>query len=260
MNLKPILKRSALPYLILAAGGTGLVLRVLLYTLAIDSRGLLPRYHPLHVVTLLLTAAIAIGLAAVMGKLDGSNSYRKNFPASLPAGFASFCSAAWLLMVVFSLLEHVAGKLDMLLAILAFLSVPCLIFTGWCRIKGQRPLFLFHAVVFLFCALYMVCQYRVWSANPQLPDYIFHIFACVFLTLSAYYHTAFDVGAGRRRMQLFCSLMAAYLCFLALVGSGDGRFYFGGGVWALGNLCALDLPPRSLPSDTIRIPNISETE
>ena len=141
---------------------------------------------------------------------------------------------------------------------LAFLSVPCLIFTGYCRIKGQRPFVLFHAVIFLFYALYMVCQYRVWSAEPQLPDYIFHIFACVFLTLTAYYHTAFDVGVGKRRMQLFCGLMAAYLCFLALVGSGDGRFYFGSGVWAWANLCPLDPPASRQSSDTIRIPTFPE--
>lgn len=258
MNQKLTLKLSALPFLVLAAGGTGLVLRVLLYTLGTDSCGLLPRYHPLHVVTLVLTAAIAIGLVLILRKLDGSNSYRKNFPASFPAGLCTFFSAGWLLTVAFSLLERAAGKLDMVLAVLAFLSVPCLIFTGYCRIKGQRPFFPFHAVIFLFYALYMVCQYRVWSAEPQVPDYIFHIFACVFLTLTAYYHTAFDVGVGRRRMQLFCGLMAAYLCFLSLVGSGDGRFYFGGGVWALANLCPLDPPPRRQRADTIRIPTIPE--
>lgn len=258
MNQKLTLKLSALPFLILGAGGTGLVLRVLLYTLGTDSRGLLPRYHPLHVVTLVLTAATAIGLFWIIRKLDGSNRYRKNFPASFPAGFVTFFSAGWLLLVAFSLLERAAGKLDMVLAVLAFLSVPCLVVTGIFRIKGKRPLFLFHGFVFLFYALYMVCQYRVWSAEPQLPDYIFHIFACVFLTLTAYYHTAFDVGAGRRRMLLFCSLMAAYLCFLSLVGSGDGRFYFGGGVWALANMCPLDPPPRKQRADTIRIPTIQE--
>lgn len=258
MNQKLTLKHTALPFLILGAGGLGLVLRVLLYTLGTDSRGLLPRYHPLHVVTLVLTAATAAGLVWVLRKLDGSNSYRRNFPASFPAGLLTFFSAGWMLLVAFSLVERAAGTLDVLLAVLAFLSVPCLLFTGYCRIQGRRPLFLFHAVIFLFFALYMVCQYRVWSAEPQLPDYFFHIFACVFLTLSAYYHTAFDVGVGRRRMQLFCGLMAAYLCFLSLVGSGDGRFYFGGGVWALANLCTLESPPRKQRSDTIRIPTLQE--
>lgn len=258
MNQKLTLKLSALPFLILGAGGTGLVLRVLLYTLATDSRGLLPRYHPLHVITLLLTSAIAVGLVVVLRKLNGSNSYRKNFPASTPAAAATLFSAGWLLLVAFSLLKRAAGALDFLLAVLAFLSVPCLVLTGIFRFQGRRPHFLLHAVIFLFYALYMVCQYRVWSANPQLPDYIFHIFACVFLTLSAYFHTAFDVGVGKRRMQLYCGLMAAYLCFLALVGSGDGRFYFGGGVWALANLCPLEPPKRRPRSDTIRIPTIPE--
>ena len=45
MNFKPTIKRAALPFLVLAAGGMGLTLRVMLYTLGLDVRGLLPRYH-----------------------------------------------------------------------------------------------------------------------------------------------------------------------------------------------------------------------
>lgn len=260
MNRLPTLKRSALPFLILGAGGMGLVLRVLLYTLGTDSRGLLPRYHPLHVVTLLLTLSTVTALALIIPKLGGSKKYNKNFPASAPCAAAIFLSAGLMLVTAYALLEKAAGKLDMALAVMAFLTVPCLLYTGWCRLKGKRPFFLCHGVICLFFALYMVGQYRVWSANPQLPDYIFHLFACVFLTLTAYYRTTFDVRAGKRRMLLFCALLAVYLCFLSLVGSGDGRFYFAGGVWALGNLCPLDLPPRRQKQDTLRIPTVPEAE
>lgn len=258
MKIKPALKISALPFLVLGAGGVGLVLRVMLYTLGEDSRGLLPRYHALHVLTLLLTLCVTAVLVLTVKKLDGSNRYRKNFPASTPVGLANFFAAAWLLMSAFSILNKASETLEYLLAALAFCSVVSMGCAGYCRMKGKRPFFLFHSVICLFFAFNMVCRYRSWSANPQLPDYCFHLFACVFLTLSAYYRAAFDVGMGRRRMHLFCSLMAVYLCFLSLVGSGDGRFYFSGGIWALANLCPLEPPARRQKQDTIRIPTIPE--
>lgn len=260
MNKKSAIHLSALPFLVLGAGGTGLVLRVLLYTLTEDSRGLLPRYHYLHLLTLLLTVGVATGLFRTIWDLSGSKRYHKNFPKSPAAGIAILISAGWMLLYAFSLLGRAENRLDTLLVVLAFLCVPCLAATGVYRIRGKRPFFAFHGIICLFCVFNMICQYRLWSGNPQVTDYLFQIFACISLTLTTYYRTAFDLGMGRRRLYLFSNLMAVYLCFLSLVGSGDGRFYFGGLVWALANLCVLDPPPRQMRSDTIRIPAIPEKE
>lgn len=260
MDKKFTIKRSALPFLVLGAGGLGLVLRVLLYTLTVDSKGLLPHNHPLHVATVLLALATAGFLAWRLWNLGGSRNYRKNFPASIPAGFATMASAGWMLMLAFSLLNQAVGRLDWALVVLAFLSTLCLLYTGYCRFRGKRPFFLAQGVITVFCVVYMVSQYRIWSANPHLPDYMFHVFACVFLSLTGYYATAFAARVGNRRMLLFCGLMALFLCFLSLVGQGDGTFYFGGGIWAFGSLCTLDPPKRRPKSDTKKIPTISEKE
>lgn len=258
MDKKITIKSSALPFFILGAGGLGLVLRVLLYALTMDRSGLLPRFHPLHAAALLLSIATAGGLVWTLRKLDGSRSYRKNFPASTGAGIANLFSAGWLLMLAYSLLAQADSRLDWALVVLAFLSVACLIYTGYCRFRGQRPFFLAQGLITVFYAVYMVCQYRIWSANPQIPDYLFHVFACVFLCLTGYYLTAFSVKSGSRRGLLFCGLMAGFLCFLSLVGEGDSRFYVGGCIWALGNLCIIDPPKRRVKSDTIKIPDVSE--
>ena len=55
---------------------------------------------------------------------------------------------------------------------------------------------------------------------------------------------AFDVGLGRRRMQLATGLMAAYLGYAALSGSGYLILYFGCAVWALTDLCSLTPKPK----------------
>lgn len=260
MNFKPTIKRTALPFLILGAGGAGLVLRVMLYTLGVDSQGLLPRMHLMHLLTLLLTAAVAILLIPSAKRLDGSNRFRHNFPASTSGGLSAVTAALFLLSMGLDLLSRADDTLEYVQVGMLLGSVLCLLVTGIFRFRGKRPMVLFHGFLSLAFAFHMVCQYRLWSANPQLPDYIFHIFACVCLTLTAYNRAAFDVGMGKRTVFLFVSLMAVYLCFLALVGAGDARFYVAGGIWALGNLCPLDPPEKRKFHNTIRIPDLTERE
>jgi hypothetical protein len=258
MNFKPTIKRAALPFLVLAAGGMGLTLRVMLYTLGMDVRGLLPRYHVFHVLTLALTACVAVALIFAARRLRGSGRYRANFPKSAGAALGTWAAALWLISAAFTMLRRIKEPLDALLAVLAFAAAACMVITGRCRLQGKRPNFLYHSVICLFFACNMVCQYRSWSGNPQLPDYVFHLFACIFLTLTAYYRAAFDLGMGRRGRFLLCNLMSVYLCFLSLVGAGDLRLYFAGGLWAMSNLCALEPPSRTAPRDTIVIPDLSE--
>lgn len=237
--MKPTLKIQALPFLVLGAGGTGLVLRVLLYTLAVDNRGLIPRNHPLHMLSILLTLFVVALVVISVQNLRGSNSYSFNFPQSRAGFVGNLFAAGWLLTAAFTLLEEAEGALEMLHFLLALVNVPCLVFTGYCRLKSKRPAFFCHGLLCLFLALNMICQYRSWSGDPQVEGYLFHIFACVFLALTAYYRTAFDLGMGKRRLYLLFSLMSVYFCFLSLVGAGDGKFYFGLGIWAFTNLYPL---------------------
>lgn len=258
MNFNPTIKRSALPFMILGAGGAGLTLRVMLYTLGMDAQGLLPRMHLFHLLTLLLTAAVAILLIPCARRLDGSNRFRHNFPASIPGGLSAIASGLILLGMGLDLLSRSSEPLDYLHAGMTLASVLCLFATGILRFRGKRPVVLFHGFLSLAFAVHGVFQYQVWSSNPQLPDYIFHIFACTCLTLTAYYRAAFDVGLGKRPIFLFFSLMAVYLSFLCLVGAGDVRFYVAGGIWALGNLCPMDPPKKRKFQNTIRIPDLNE--
>ena len=57
--------------------------------------------------------------------------------------------------------------------------------------------------------------------------------------LFSYYQTAFDVGMGKRRMQLGTGLLTVFACFAAIPGSQTALLYLTGGIWALTNLCAL---------------------
>lgn len=240
--MKKILSPICLPAIAGAAGGIGLLLRLGLYAMQ-DSNGLLPAQHPLHIASVVIAVCAAAIIAVTVKPLDGSNRYRDNFPPSPVSGVGSLFTAICLLPAVFVLFENASGNLDYAVAVFGLLSIPCLLFTGYCQWKGKRPSLLFHGAICLFFALHMVCRYRLWSGNPQIEDYLLPLFGSVFLTLGAYYRTAFDAGMGRRRMLIYCGLMALVSCLPSVAGSDDAAFFLAGAVWTATNLCVLT-PPR----------------
>lgn len=241
--MKKIFSHTHLPAIAAISGGIGLLLRLGLYAMQ-DQNGLLPAHHPFHMVSVLIALCAAVVIAVTVKPLDGSNRYRDNFPPSLIGGIGSLLAAACLPPVVFQLFRNASGNLDYVVAVFGILSIPCLLFTGYCQWKGKRPSLLFHGAICLFFALHMVCRYRLWSGNPQIEDYLLPLFGNVFQTLAAYYRTAFDAGMGRRRMLLFCGLMAVTCCLPSAAGTGDAPFFLAGAVWAVTSLCVLTPPPR----------------
>ena len=241
--MKQLIKPRLLPLLSLAAGISGLLLQWLLFLLTLDGRGLVAEPHMLHILALLIQgAAIAAFIIGVL-PLQGHNRYADNYPASVTGGIGSFALAAGILLTVPSRLSIRGNGLVLLWMVLGGLTVPCLIFTGVCRLRGKRPAFLFHSVTCLFFAVQLVLSCQSWSKEPQISTYIFSLLGCIALMLNAYYRAAFDSGIGRRRMQLFTGLAAGSLCLAALPGSDCPLLLLTGSLWTLTNLCVPE-PPR----------------
>lgn len=238
------------------AGFTGLTLRAVLYRIGFDDKGLLPAFHPLHMACLLLTIAVTVCLVLQARSLGGSNDRESNFPASLWRFAGSFAGGGMLLFSAFGLTCEIESPLDLARTVLAFCCSAAMLIAGYAPLTGRRPRFGLYVVVCVYFALDMICRYQVWSGNPQLPDYCFHILANVFLVLSAYHRIAFEVGMGRRRMHIFCSLMAAFLCMLSLIGPDKFEFYLGGGLWAASSMCTLD-PPAEAPGEPEELQDVS---
>lgn len=241
------MKKSAkiLPILMLFSGAVTLALRFTLYAVAVDEKDLLTSGHPLEILLWLLTAATLALVIAAVRPLDGSNRYADNFGPSVAGALGAFALAAGILLpVIFSGTGVYAG-LNRLRNLLGYLAAASLVAVGVCRLRGRQPFFGFHGLVCLFFAIHMVSRYRTWSRNPQLQDYVFSLCACIALMLFAFYQAAFDVGSGRRRMQLGTGLMAVYLCIGALYGAENPLICVTGCVWVLTNLC----PLRSLPQE-----------
>ena len=230
----------------LLAAAPGLVcalLRLGLYALE-EPTGLLPRNHPLHIATLVLALVTAAAVWRFVLPLKGPGEYAPNFPADRLATTGSCFAAFWMLFAAFGIRAQAVDRLGLTWAVLAFLAIPCLLCIGISRLTGRRPFFLLHGLLCLFFAVSMIGQYRIWSSNPQIADYLFDLLACVFLPLAAYYRASFDLDTGKRRKLLLCGLLAGFFCICSLAGEGEKRLYLSGALWVLTDLCAVNPAPQ----------------
>lgn len=225
----------SLQLLPVSLGSICMLLRLALYAQK-EPSGLLPYAHPLHIATLVIGILAVLTIAASVIKLNGSRRFTPNFPASRVAACGSFFAGLWLLPAAFSILESADSGLGIAWGISGFCAIPCLIYNSWCRFTGRRTHFLLHGSLCLFYLLNMLCRYRFWSGNPQIPDYLFPFFSCIFLALAAYHRMQFSLGQGQRRALLFCGLMAGFCCIASLAGEGEKHFYLSGALWSLTDL------------------------
>lgn len=237
-----------LPAAVAILGVLGCLLRGALYKFCLDGKGLLPANHPLELALWALTLAALALIFLSVWKLDGSNRYPDNFSPSFPAAAGHILAAAGILLTVLLKRPRMSGVLGGLWQAVGLICVPCLAAAGFARLRGKRPFFLLHMAPCLFLVFHIVNHYRLWSGNPQLQDYIFTLFGTMALMFFGFYNAAFDVGSGRRRMQLGMGLAAVYLCLVNLPDCGYPFLYLGCIAWAITGLCTLDPKPRQ-PSE-----------
>lgn len=232
------------PYLILGCGGVGAALRYWMYMSAVDEKGLLRSGNLQLILLLILTAAVAVLTWVTVRKMDGSNRFTANFPPSMLGGATSMLAALGTLTTLPVDRIGTLGRLEMSWLVIGLLSIPGMAVAGLFRAQGKRPPFYCHGIACVFFGLHLANQYRLWSGNPEIMDYCFQLFASVGLMVAAYHHTAFDVGLGRRQLQLATNLLTAFCCFVCVSDLEMGLFYLSWGLWCLANLCALVPPPR----------------
>lgn len=238
-------KERSLKYLILSAGTLGSVLRAVLYATGVDEKGLLVTGHWAGTGVWLLTAAVAAAMLILLRDLTGPEQYRDAFPASV------FSAAGSILAGVAFLLcgapEAAEGNLAIAELVLRFAAAISLACVGFCRFAGRKPFPLLHGAVCLYLALRMVCQYRLWSADPQLQNYCFCLGAYLALMLTAYQLAAFDAGFGSHKKLWTCGLAAVYLCAVSLAGNGEAFFLLCSGIWTFTSLSSLKHRRRKPP-------------
>lgn len=232
--MKLAVKPNQMKLLLGAAGILGLVLRAVLYTAGVDPKGLLIRGYWAGVAVWLLTAAVAAVLLLWCRRLAKSRNYQTVFPASVfSAAGAALAGIAFALSPVSQAPSDTFASIE---SVMRFIAAGSLICVSYCRFRGKAPLFLCHSAVCLYLALRLVCQYRIWSADPQLQNYVFYMGTHVALMITAYQFAAFDAGYGSHRKLWAAGLAGTYLSVVSVAGSDDPFFLICCALWVLSNL------------------------
>ena len=239
MKNKPKILR--LLFLCLIPALTGFVLRFFLYRTGFDEKGILSSSNPLHLICCALVPAAALWLVLQLKSMK-KRDFRPGNAAGvcrmlggLAAGGLMAYSAVGLLLAGGNALAMVRA----LLAAAAALSMPLSVYAPR---EWKIPRLAGRALITLYFVLDMLARYQVWSGNPQLPDYVFHVAALVCLSLCSYHRLAFCTGIGKRKAHVFFSLMAMVLCVMAMIGPESKVFYLAGALWAGAGMCTLTPP------------------
>lgn len=238
--------RNYLPHTFAALGIAAAAARLGQMQFGVDGKGLLIPGHPLDLLVWALTAVAALLAVLSVRKLEGSELYADNFGPSHAAAIGCTALMGGIASTVFAGAD-VFLRLDVIRNYLGMLAVPLLFWLGICRIQGKQPFFLFHGALCLFLTVHTVSHYQTWCARPMVQNFFFPMAASISLALFAYYQTAFDVGLGKRRMQLGVGLLGSVLCLAAAAGGEDLMLYVGGAAWMLTGLCRLTPVPKPEP-------------
>lgn len=221
--------------LILAAGLTGITLRTAFSVIGYDGRSLPIRGHWATVALLCLSAAVLVCLL-LCWRISGGDDRADARSASPLAALGCFAAAIGIAVTGIRELREGLLPAQNLLWILGFVSAAAFVVIGIFRLRGSKPYFLFHSVICVFFALRTLMQYRAYSYDPALSEYVFCLLAYVALMLNVYHHAAFDAGLGSHRFLWITGLAGVYFSITALKGCPDATLLGPCAVWALTNL------------------------
>ena len=236
--MNKFLKNWGLPLTVLLWGGVASLFQYWCLG-TVDQRGLLLRGHISQILSWIVTAGVLGLLFFVTRPLAQAPKYSFNFPVSLVGGIGSILAAVGILLSAYKLLNTFSDNLTTITVYGSVLAAAALILSGFGRIQGKQWNILPHCVVCLWFLLLLICQYRQWSAEPQMQLYAFQLLATVFLMVGTYQRACFHAEMGNRQSYTFFRLAGAYFCMAALPGSEFWLFYLCAAIWSATDLCNL---------------------
>lgn len=229
-----------IPILAFFAGGLGFLLRVWLFATGVDNKGLIIETHPANILIYILTAVTLVGLYLCIRPMSGMPAYKRLFKHNQITAAGCALTALGVLISSFEHLTQAQG----FIAVVAFLfglgAAGCLVMLGYCNLRGARPNVLLHGGVCAYLILRLIAQYRFWSSEPVLQEYIFQLLATVFLMLSVYHRTTLDALCGNRPLFVFFHYGALFFSCLALY-SQSWLFFLSMILWT--GTCQCSLKP-----------------
>ena len=227
-------KSAFLPWLALALGAVGALIRRTELNTVFDPSSGLPKSGAGVTVALIVLTAAAIAGAVAAGVI-----YSKSFTAA--AGYSeAFKTKSYLVFMLKALagiavivtdillsrsdtdiigLTGMAKWIFVLLLALAGFGLSVMAYCSY-TMRGSSFLQLGSVMPALLFCYWMVALYRINAGNPVLLDYAYPCLALAAGALSAYYSAGFAFGKQDLRGTLIMSLLAVYLLPIAAMNDG----------------------------------------
>lgn len=220
-------------------GLLALLLGLLLNGFGYDEKGFLkPGFFVSYLLPVLAVAGCVLP-ALLLWPFRPKAKYSRLFPAS-PIGGASIACGA--LGIAVSSIPFLSGPVvSLICGITGLLSGVTLGIAAWFRFRGKRPTFLLFMLPALHLMLRLLCEYMIWSREPQILRFLFPLLALAAVSFSVYQQTAADAGFGSLRHYTMIQLSALTLS-LGAVASADWFFYLTMSGWLCLNLASIRLP------------------
>lgn len=247
--MKKYLNPDLMPLITLGLGIIGMLLRLWQHIGGVEESGLLIPGHISGVLLLILTVITLLLILVCTWSLSQGSKYHYNFPMSLPGCVGAFIGAVGLLVTALTELVTGSDLLSAAAGVLGILAAGSLCVLAISRLHGRQPNVLFHICITVYLMLRLICQYRIWSSEPQLMLYCYPLLATVCAVLSCYQSAAFDGNLGARRPHAFFHLAAVYFCCLSLIGDHEPGFFLAMLAWMFTDICRLSPMPRQFPRE-----------
>lgn len=232
-------KLTLLPLAVLVAGAVGAALRLWLLSSGKDPGGLIAPEHPAGTLLVILTLGVLVLLVFATRHLVQGSKYSFNFPASKLRCGGTVVGALGMLATAISQLTAGGDGLSIACAVLGLAAGAVLGYIGFLYLQGKQPSLFLHGFVCVYLMLLLICQYRIWSSEPQIQTYCYPLLATVCVMLACYHNAMFDGDWGTRRAFTVFHLLAGFFCCLSVVGDYMPLFYLGMGAWMFTDRCSL---------------------
>lgn len=223
--MKNFLRPVYLPIYVLCLGTVGFLLRLWTLGAGPNDLGLYAPQDLAWVLLWIVTAVCAGLILLLIHPLKKAGQYHDHFSASLPGAIGNGAAAIGMILTGF---RATGSPSTIYAAIMTLLAVAAAI--GLClaaveRLRGNRQPFWAYLIACLFLGLRLFDRCRGWSEVSQTGIYLFPFLASACLLMAFFYVSAMQVELANRRMGLFFSLSAMYLCLICLASSDEMLFY-----------------------------------
>ncbi len=188
-------------------------------------------------ILLAVAAACLVSTFFLVRKLPARTAYCDTFSSLSQWMIVSL--AGGLLLVVGNGYALLTGcfQISKLVAISGLVAGVAMMAISMGRFQGNMLSFLIHILPCLSLVVKLIVEFRQWSVDPTIMDYLFRQLAVIAAMIANLHIAGYCFGLGKRRTAAFCTIVAVFCSGAAMVGVSLSQALVTAGmaIWMIAN-------------------------